>query len=81
MGFVDVWLGERIPFSLDRVRLYPLFTPDLLDLMRRALPPDRSTRQVPTTIRSGGVDWRKPACSSSKSIVLMQSASPLPSGR
>jgi hypothetical protein len=53
MGFVDVWLGERIPFSLDRVRLYPLFTPDLLDLMRRALPPDRRDKVAVSVIAKG----------------------------
>lgn len=39
-GMTDVRMTERIPFSLDDVALYPLFTAEVLDLMRRLLPED-----------------------------------------
>jgi quercetin dioxygenase-like cupin family protein len=37
-GFVDIGLSERTPLSIDDVALYPLFTPEVLSLMRRLLP-------------------------------------------
>lgn len=44
MGFDDVWIGEHIPFDVDRVTLFPLFTPAVIDLMRKALPPEKQAR-------------------------------------
>jgi arsenite methyltransferase len=40
-GFLGVEVLERSPLGVDDCALYPLFTPDLLDLMRRLLPPER----------------------------------------
>ncbi|HEY7561465.1 MAG TPA: hypothetical protein VH650_04750 [Gaiellaceae bacterium] len=40
-GFIDVEVLERSPMGIEDCGLYPLFTPDLLDLMRRLIPPDR----------------------------------------
>lgn len=40
-GFVDVEVFERSPMGVDEFALYPLFTPDLLDLMRRLIPAER----------------------------------------
>jgi arsenite methyltransferase len=40
-GFVDVEVLERSPMGVDDCALYPLFTPDLLELMRRLIPPER----------------------------------------
>lgn len=37
-GLEDVRLGERLPFSIDDCAMYPLFTDDVLDLMRRLVP-------------------------------------------
>ena len=56
-GLVDVEMSERSPLTLDDVALYPLFTPDVLKLMRRLLPDD--TRQHIAT--SLIVRARKPA--------------------
>jgi hypothetical protein len=42
-GFVDVEILERSPIGVEDCALYPLFTPDLLDLMRRLIPPERQT--------------------------------------
>jgi hypothetical protein len=40
-GFLDIQVRERRPMSVDDAALYPLFTPDLLELMRKLIPPDR----------------------------------------
>src|SRR5262245_18764 len=36
-GLVDVEIGERCTLTMDDVALYPLFTPEVLSLMRRVL--------------------------------------------
>ena len=38
VGFTDVWIGERIDFGVDDLVDYPLFTPDLIELMRTLIP-------------------------------------------
>jgi len=37
---------ERQPFGLGDLTLYPLFTPDFLDFMRRVVPPERHAELV-----------------------------------
>lgn len=48
---------ERHPFKLDDAARYPLFTPDLIDLMKRTLSPERqaevATAVTVTAIRPG----------------------------
>jgi arsenite methyltransferase len=39
--FTDIEIVERTPMSVDDCALYPLFTPDVLDLMRTLIPPQR----------------------------------------
>lgn len=56
-GFADVWVGDRAPFGLAEAGLYPLFTPELIDQMRRQLPPERHA-QVATSVC---VTARRPA--------------------
>ena len=41
VGFEDVSVGHRIPFGIEQAALFPLFTPELLALMRRLIPPER----------------------------------------
>ncbi|MEX0658132.1 MAG: hypothetical protein WD080_03270 [Egibacteraceae bacterium] len=41
IGFTGIVVLGRAPFSLDDAGLYPLFTPDLIDLMRTRLPAAR----------------------------------------
>ncbi len=41
VGFTDVWIGERVPFGIRDTALYPLFTPELIRLMERLIPPER----------------------------------------
>ncbi|TDE15761.1 methyltransferase domain-containing protein [Jiangella asiatica] len=40
-GLAGVEISERVAFGIEDVGLYPLFTPDVLDLMSRAIPEDR----------------------------------------
>jgi arsenite methyltransferase len=55
-GFVEITRGEELPFGLDVASQYPLFTPDLIALMRRVIPPERHA----TVVRSVGYLARKP---------------------
>lgn len=50
-GFVDIDMSNRVPFGIDDVALYPLFTPEVLDLMRRLIPEERSGRGWPCRSR------------------------------
>jgi SAM-dependent methyltransferase len=72
-GLVDVEMSERSMLTLDDVALYPLFTPDVLSLMRRVLPDD--TRQHIAT--SVIVRARKPAVPIPKTAVSCPDASAL----
>jgi arsenite methyltransferase len=40
-GFEDIWIGQRIPFGLSELALYPLFSRELLDEMHAVIPADR----------------------------------------
>lgn len=57
MGFTDVWIGERIPYGVERAALYPLFTPAMIDLMRELIPPERQGAVAVSVI----VKARKPS--------------------
>lgn len=39
-GLVDVWVGGHRPLSIDEASQYPLFTDEVIELMRRALGPE-----------------------------------------
>jgi arsenite methyltransferase len=41
VGFTDLLVRERRPFGLEDAARYPLFTPDLIELMRTLLPLER----------------------------------------
>jgi arsenite methyltransferase len=56
-GLVDIEMSERSTLTLDDVALYPLFTPEVLSLMRRVLPDD-ARRHIATSLI---VRARKPA--------------------
>jgi hypothetical protein len=49
VGFVDIEVVERHPFGLSDAVHYPLFTPDLIDLMTSLLTPERQA-EVATTV-------------------------------
>lgn len=57
MGFTDVWIGERIPYGVERAALYPLFTPAMIDLMRELIPPERQATVAVSVIAKA----RKPS--------------------
>jgi len=56
VGFVDIQRGEELPFGVDECEQYPLFTPELIALMRRLIPPERQA----TVARSVIFSARKP---------------------
>ncbi len=43
-GFEEIEVMERRPLSVDDCALYPLFTDDVLGMMRRLLAPERQQR-------------------------------------
>ena len=55
-GFVDVWVGGHRPQSIDEASDYPLFTDEVIRLMRSALPPERHGHVATSVI----VKARKP---------------------
>jgi arsenite methyltransferase len=40
-GFSEIEVRQREPVSIDDLALYPLFTPELIQLMRTLIPPER----------------------------------------
>ena len=40
-GFVEIEVLERTPMGIDDCALFPLFTDELLAIMRRLIPPER----------------------------------------
>jgi hypothetical protein len=46
VGFEEIAASDRRPFGLDDIRRYPLFSPDFLDFLRRAMPPQRHDELV-----------------------------------
>jgi arsenite methyltransferase len=40
-GFADIQIVERTKFGIDDSTQYPLFTEDLIELMRRTIPPEQ----------------------------------------
>lgn len=40
-GFGDIEVHQREPASVDDLNLYPLFTDELIEMMRTLIPPDR----------------------------------------
>jgi arsenite methyltransferase len=49
-GFADVWIGEKIPYGIEQATLYPLFTDDLVDLMRKLIPAEHQDRVAVSVI-------------------------------
>jgi arsenite methyltransferase len=56
-GFADIWVGGHRPFGIDEAALYPLFTSEVIEVMRRAIPPDHHDHVATGVI----VKARKPA--------------------
>ena len=56
-GFADVWVGGHRPFGIDEACLYPRFTPEVIETMRRTIPPDHQDHVATGVI----VKARKPS--------------------
>jgi arsenite methyltransferase len=41
VGFADVWIGEKQPFGIDQAAIFPLFTHEVVELMRELIPEER----------------------------------------
>lgn len=39
-GFTGVWVGGHRPFGIAEAAMYPLFTPEVIEVMRRTIPPE-----------------------------------------
>jgi arsenite methyltransferase len=37
-GFESIWVGGHRPFGIDEAALYPLFTQEHIEVMRRTIP-------------------------------------------
>ena len=55
-GFVGVWVGGHRPTSIDEASQYPLFTDDVIRLMRSTMPPEQHDNVATSVI----VKARKP---------------------
>jgi hypothetical protein len=59
-GFTNIEIVERTPMGVDDCALYPLFTTDVLNLMRTLIPPERQhTIGTALVVRAcvGTSDW------------------------
>lgn len=41
VGFADIWIGEKQRFGIDDAAIFPLFTDEVVRLMRELIPPER----------------------------------------
>lgn len=41
VGFADVWIGEKQPFGIEQAAIFPLFTDEVVELMRELIPAER----------------------------------------
>jgi hypothetical protein len=41
VGFADIRIDERHPFGIHEAAIFPLFTDEVVELMRRLIPPER----------------------------------------
>jgi arsenite methyltransferase len=39
-GFDHVWVGGHRPFGIDEAAMYPLFTPEVIHVLRETIPAD-----------------------------------------
>ena len=56
-GFADIWVGGHRPFGIDQAALYPLFSGEVIEVMRRTIPPEHHDHVATGVI----VKARKPA--------------------
>ncbi|HEX9122398.1 MAG TPA: hypothetical protein VF984_03435 [Actinomycetota bacterium] len=41
VGFTDIWIGEKRPFGIEQAAVFPLFTDEVVELMRKLIPAER----------------------------------------
>ena len=41
VGFTDVWIGEKQPFGIEQAAIFPLFTDEVVELMRNLIPAEQ----------------------------------------
>jgi hypothetical protein len=41
VGLIEVWVGGHRPSGIDEASRYPLFTDEVISLMRETIPPER----------------------------------------
>lgn len=41
VGFAEIWIGEKQRFGIDDAAIFPLFTDEVVRLMRELIPPER----------------------------------------
>lgn len=63
-GFVGVWLGGHRPSGIEEASQYPLFTREVIELMRETIPPERHDHVATGVI----VKARKAAAAGSRDI-------------
>jgi hypothetical protein len=49
-GFANVWVGGHRPFGIEDAALLPLFTPEVIELMRRTISVDHQDRVATAVI-------------------------------
>lgn len=59
-GFERIEILERRPLSVEDAALYPLFTDDLLELMRTLIPPERQGELAVAVVVSARIPGRTP---------------------
>jgi ribosomal protein L19E len=57
VGFENVWVGGHRPSGIEEASYYPLFTEEVIELMRQTLPPERHDHVATGVV----VKARKPA--------------------
>jgi arsenite methyltransferase len=55
-GFVEIWVGGHQRYGIEDAARYPLFTPELIEVMRKTISSDRQARVATGVI----VKARKP---------------------
>jgi hypothetical protein len=57
VGFTEISIGEHRPFGIEQAAIFPLFTNEVIRLMRELIPPQRADAVAISVIVKG----RKPA--------------------
>jgi len=49
-GFTNVWVGGHRPFGVAEASMYPLFTAEVIEAMRRTIPQERQSHVATAVI-------------------------------